>query len=91
MHIVTPEELELTPDTRPVWRREYDHILERFDGLEASNREILILCRANADTSMRAHDMAKTALWMRSSWGPYIVSALAFAVSCAALALAVRR
>lgn len=91
MQLVIPEELldEQTPDTRPVWRREYDHILERFDGLEASNREMLAHCKAAADNSLKAHDMAKTALWMRRSWAPYIVGAVTFAMSFTSLVLAV--
>lgn len=39
--------------------------------------------------AFRAHEKAKTALWMRQSWGPYVVAALALAVSITTAAYAV--
>ncbi len=33
-----------------------------------------------------AHELARTALWARQSWGPYLVSALAFATAVASCA-----
>ncbi len=36
--------------------------------------------------AFEAHQTAKRALWARQSWGPYVVSALAFAMAFAALA-----
>ena len=34
--------------------------------------------------AFEAHQLAQTALWARTSWGPYLVSALAFAMAFAA-------
>lgn len=41
------------------------------------------------DLAFRAHEKAKTAMWMRQSWGPYAVAALALAVSLSTAAFAV--
>lgn len=92
MHAISPEELEITPDTRPVWRREYDTIMARFDEIDtklAGVPDMVAYCKAAADDSLKAHRLAQTALWMRSSWAPYIVSAVTFAMSFTALVLAV--
>lgn len=95
MNSVAEDLLEQTPDNRPVWRREYDNIMERFDAQGRRLEELLAPmakhCREAADNSLKAYQMAHTALWMKSSWAPYIVSALAFAMSFAALVAAVRK
>jgi hypothetical protein len=68
---------EHTPAERPLGRQEYQHLLTRFNDLEGH-------CIRAADASLAAHQVARTAMWMRSSWGPYVVSGLAFAMAFAA-------
>lgn len=78
------EESEKTPAAVGLGRREYNVLLERFDKVDRFNVEILTLTQSTADRALEAHAIAKTALWMRSSWGPYLVSGLAFAMALAA-------
>lgn len=97
MHLIPPDsEVEETPDTRPVWRREYDSIMERFDksdrqflAIQFEMAQVVAFCKAAADNSLKAHQTAQLALRMRSSWAPFLVSAMAFAMSFASLVLAI--
>lgn len=68
---------EHTPAERPLGRQEYQNLLRRFDDLEGH-------CIRAAAASLAAHQVARAAMWMRSSWAPYIVSGLAFAMAFAA-------
>jgi len=49
----------------------------------------LVIVEKRTDSALnlafRAHEKAKTAMWMRQSWGPYVVAALALAVSLSSL------
>lgn len=66
---------EKTPPQGP-FAMHLARIEQKIDALHA--RQDHALSRA-----LEAHQLAKTAIRMRESWGPYAVSALAFAVAFA--------
>ena len=72
-----PEEQEHTPAETSLGRREYNVILARLSQIEGH-------CIRAADSALAAHQIAHTAMWMKASWAPYIVSGLAFAMAFAA-------
>jgi hypothetical protein len=67
---------EKTPPEGP-FAKNLQRIEAKIDAL--SKRQDAALTKA-----FEAHQLARTALWARASWGPYLVSALAFAMAFAA-------
>lgn len=65
-----------------------DLILEGVNDLKLSIATIERRTDNALNLAFRAHEKAKTALWMRTSWAPYVVAALALAVSISTAAYA---
>ena len=75
---------EHTPAGRGLGRLEYGIILGRLDKIQTLVAEANGHAARAANAALEAHKLAQTALWARSSWGPYVVSGLAFAMAFAA-------
>lgn len=59
------------------------------DGIRELRTDMARVCARTdraLDLAFEAHQTAKMAMWARASWGPYVVSALAFAMAFAACA-----
>jgi len=61
-----------------------DLILEGVNDLKRSMAAVEQRTDSALNLAFRAHQTAKTAIWMRTSWAPYVVSGLAFAMAFAA-------
>ena len=62
-------------------------VLEGVNDLKASFATVERRTDSALNLAFRAHQTAKTALWARTSWGPYVVAALALAVSISTAAI----
>jgi len=60
-------------------------ILEGINDIKSTLATVEKRTDSALNLAFRAHEKAKTALWMRQSWGPYVVAALALAVSLSSL------
>lgn len=77
-------------DVTPVKKQTtVDLILEGVNELRVSMKAVERRTDSALNLASRAHEKAKTALWMRQSWGPYAVAALALAVSLSTAAFAI--
>lgn len=72
-----------------------DLVLEGVNDIKTDVNDIkleLSTIRSRTDNALNlafeAHQKAKTALWSRHSWGPYVVAALALAISLSTAAFA---
>lgn len=63
-------------------------VLEGVNDIKATLAIVERRTDSALNLAFRAHQTAKTALWARQSWGPYVVAALALAVSVATAAFA---
>lgn len=64
-------------------------ILEGINDIKATLAIVEKRTDSALDLAFRAHQTAKTALWARTSWGPYVVAALALAISLSTAAFAI--
>ncbi len=81
----------LDPDKTPPqgpFAMHLERIEKKIDAVAMLQREHTQHYRVALNTSMAAERTAHRALWTRTSWGPYVVSGLAFAMGFAALAAA---
>jgi hypothetical protein len=73
-------------DVTPVRRQTtLELVLEGVNDIKASMKVIEQRTDSALNLAFRAHEKAKTALWMRSSWAPFIASAIALGLSAVAL------
>jgi hypothetical protein len=80
---------EHTPAERNLGRREYDAILLRFDKVDRFNAAILERADEAFSKSFEAHQTARAAVLLRSTWAPYAFSlVLAFTTAMIVIACA---
>ena len=76
-------------DVTPVKKQTtLDLVLEGINDIKAS----MVIIEKRTDSALnlafRAHEKAKTALWARTTWAPFVASAVALALSAVAVGVA---
>lgn len=72
---------EHTPAQRPLGRVEYNVLLDRLDSIDRRLTGIEQQALRGVNYAIKAHQKANSALWLRSTWAPYVLAGLALLVS----------
>jgi hypothetical protein len=81
--------MSATDDTPVKKQTTIELVLEGVNDIKATLAIVERRTDSALNLAFRAHEKAKTAMWMRQSWGPYVVAALALAVSLSTAAFAI--